>query len=246
MSRRKPLNERKEQGASIPIFLNPNGMTQRMIITDNVKLRVKSNFSVPHLLGAAFFSRRVYAIEKDNLGKPLGSFWEEILAFSTACIFGCIASLESYANELFADHEKYFPDMRAEIMKKLWEFFEQKPLLEKYEFALLLKKAPSLNKDRKPYQDIAALIRLRNALTHFKPEWDDEQVAHAKISTQLKGRFSPSPFMGEGDPLFPKRWATSGCTKWALESTIAFLNDFEESAGLEHRLDKFIDRLGVE
>jgi len=32
-----------------------------------------------------------------------------------------------------------FPEIKPEIMAKLWELYEQKPPLEKFEFALLLK-----------------------------------------------------------------------------------------------------------
>jgi len=207
---------------------------------------VRSNFSIPHILAAARFSRLVAEIESENKGQPFGPFYDEILSFSTGCIFTCVASLESYANELFVDYEKNFPSMRSEIMERLWEFFEQKPLLEKFEFALLLRQAPKLDKSNHPYQDIDALIKLRNALTHFKPEWDDEQVVHSKVSARLKGRFVPSPFMGEGDPLFPKRWATHGCTKWAVSSCLDFVYEFEKLSGIEHRFTKFQDRLGTE
>ena len=221
-------------------------LTENVKLTTSVIFKGRSNFSVPHMFAAALFSRQVCTIEKDNQSKPYGPFWEDIRIYSIACIFGCVASLESYVNELFVDHEKNFPEMRTDIMKKLWEYFEQKPLLEKYEFALLLKKAPSPEKGQRPYQDIDALIHLRNALTHFKPEWEDDQEIHAKVSAQLKGRFNLSPFMGDVEPIFPKKWATSGCTKWAVQSSLAFINKFEELASLEHWFDQFADRLSVE
>lgn len=211
-----------------------------------VNLRVRSNFAVPHLLAAAQFSRQVSKIENENQGRPFGPFYEEILSFSLACVSLSVAALEAYANELFIDYHKYFQDIRSDVMKKLWELIEQKSLLEKFEFALLLRQSPMFEKGTRPYQDIDILIRLRNALIHFKPEWNDEQAVHAKISTQLQGKFAPSPFMGSGDPLFPKRWATTGCTKWAVESSVSFLHKFEELAQIEHRFDPYADRLNTE
>jgi len=97
------------------------------------------NLSVPHLLSAASFSRRIGELEAEHGGKEFGEFWNDIFASATATVFASIAALESYANELFIDHEKVFPEIKPEIMAKLWELYEQKPPLEKFEFALLLK-----------------------------------------------------------------------------------------------------------
>jgi len=127
------------------------------------------NLSVPHLLSAAFFSRRLGELESENAGKQFGAFWDEIFAQSSAVVFAAVAALEAYANEMFIDHSEVFPELRDEVMAKLWELYEQKPPLEKYEFALLLKQSTQLDKGSSPYQDVAALIRLRNALTGSAP-----------------------------------------------------------------------------
>ncbi len=39
------------------------------------------------------------------------------------------------------------------------------------------------------------LIELRNALTHFKPEWMDEADDHAKMSAKLSCKIDGSPFL---------------------------------------------------
>src|SRR5437667_11456276 len=70
---------------------------------------------------------------------------------------------------------------------------------------------------------LPAMVALRNGLTHFKPEWDNEQVAHAKLSQQLAHRFMPSPFLAAGESIFPRCWATHGCTQWALKSCVDLL-----------------------
>jgi hypothetical protein len=53
-----------------------------------------------------------------------------------------------------------------------------------------------------PNKDIAALVALRNGLTHFKPEWDDEAKRHKELSNKLQGHFAPSPFLPD-QSLFP-------------------------------------------
>jgi hypothetical protein len=84
----------------------------------------------------------------------------------------------------------------------------------------------------KPYQDVAALIELRNGLVHFKPEWFDQQEAHAKLSKTLAKKVEPSPFL-VSEPLFPRAWAGSSCTIWAVRSVSQLMVEFERRAGID-------------
>jgi|SRR5450759_2056134 hypothetical protein len=159
-----------------------------------VKAAVRVNLSHQHLLAAFHFSRHVADVEQVHTGETFGAFFEEIFWFSSACVLSCSAGLEAYANELFVDRSEHFPDLRPEVADKLWELFEQKPILEKFDMALLLKQKPLLDRGSRPTQDVAVLIDLRNGLTHFKSEWDNEQAAHVRLSKRLAHLFVPSPF----------------------------------------------------
>jgi hypothetical protein len=205
--------------------------------------RTQTRFSVQHLLAAAHFSRQVAQIEGTNAGKGFGGFFEEILTNATACVFTCAASLEAYANEFYIDRGVNFPDLRAEVADRLWELFEQKPILEKFDLALLLKNRPALDRGTRPTQDVNAVVSLRNALTHFKPEWEDEKETHAKVSRQLQGRFAPSQFLPNESTVFPRQWACHGCTSWAVSSCLGYIRAFETAAGLAPKFDKFASRL---
>jgi hypothetical protein len=74
-------------------------------------------------------------------------------------------------------------------------------------------------------QGMDGLIRLRNAVVHFKPEWFEEQTRHAKLSGQLHYKFEGSPFL-PGERLFPRAWASHSFAVWALRSTVGFLDHF--------------------
>jgi hypothetical protein len=200
--------------------------------TMSTQAGLRVNLAVLHMIGAARFSQRVREIEIENAGHEFGDFWPEILHQSSACIFAAVASLEAYANDLFFDRKTVFPGFASPLLDKLWETFEQKRTLDKFEFALLLRDKQQLNNGASPYQDVAAVIELRNGLTHFKPEWDNEAVRHRKISERLQNRFTPSTFLND-ELLFPRRWTTHGCTKWAVESCLSFAEEFERLAGLE-------------
>jgi len=211
--------------------------------------RTRVNLSVPHLLSACLFSRQVRELEEENLGRELGAFWEPILAHATANVLLTVAALESYVNELFSDHDTSFLGLPTAKLKKCQKAYEQRkaykrePIMGKFDLALQLRKAGSLERGKSPAQDVKFLIRLRNALTHFKPEWFDKQQEHAKLSAQLAKRFSPSAFFPKDEPIFPRGWATHGCTAWAVKSAINFISEFESQAGLPKRLEKFKSRL---
>jgi hypothetical protein len=122
----------------------------------NAEMALRVNFAVKHLLGAARFSRQVGTIERENSGKPLAEWWEDMSDNAVACIFLASAALEAYANELFADREKVFTP-------------------------------GTITKD---------------AL------------------------------------LFPRAWVSHSCTKWAVNTTVAFLEEFEHLADLVGRTDR--------
>ena len=210
-----------------------------------VKASFRADLSVTHLLSAAMFSRAAGEIESANAGQPLGDFWDGLQAQALASVLTAIAGLEAFANELFFDHARIFPDLRLDVMAKLWELYEQKPILEKYDFALLLRTGSSFDRGSQRYQDVAALIKLRNGLTHYKPEWSDQQVEHAKISNALKNKAIKSPFFPSTESLFPRAWASHESTKWAVTSVASFIQDFEHRAGLETRIGPYVTRLAA-
>ncbi len=103
-----------------------------------ITVAVRVNLAVQHMLAAARFSREVGNLERDHKGEKFAAFWEGIFHNATACILTTVAILEAYANELFSDRKTLFPEYSPDLMHELWETYEQKPILEKFHFALLL------------------------------------------------------------------------------------------------------------
>lgn len=192
---------------------------------------VRVNLAVQQMLAASRFSRQVGELERTNASQPFGPFWEEILHNGIAAILACASSMEAYANELFTDRATAFPSFAAPLLDNLWEAYERKSTLEKFKFALLLRNKPNFDEGAKAYQNVKVLIDLRNALVHFKPEWDTEANAHEKLSKKLAGKFTPSPFLNDS-LIFPRRWATHAGTCWAVQSCLDFAREFERLADL--------------
>jgi hypothetical protein len=153
--------------------------------------------------------------------------------------------MESYANDLFSDRDKVFPDAPPLLIDKIWEMSERRGPLDKLDLILDLKQKSAFDKETDLYKAMLAATRLRNELTHFKPEWSQQADKHLKISEVLKGHFIPASSRFPNEPIFPRAWVSHSCTGWAVNTTLSFIEGFEKLAGLTGRTDrsKFGDRL---
>lgn len=62
----------------------------------------------------------------------------------------------------------------------------------------------ALINEYRPFQG-TDLVYLRNSITHYKPEWDDELRKHANIATRLQGQFPDNRFALTNQTFFPHR-----------------------------------------
>lgn len=210
----------------------------------NIILRQRSAFAVQHLMAAARFSYRCGEVEKEHISEPLGSFYDEQIACTSATVMLCVASLESNINEYLIDTDKLFPELKNHQAIEFVELIEGLSILEKYNRTLSIKGCEAFSKGTRPYQDIDALIRLRNEFVHFHPEWHDEQARHERLGNMLKYKFELSPFITEETGvMFPQRVVSHGCTKWAVNNTLQFCKQFDEKLGFSSKFDKFISRI---
>lgn len=208
--------------------------------------RQRSNFAVQHMLAAARFARLCYKVEAENAGSPFGPFYDEIISYVTATILSSVAGLEANINEIFADGRDrmiVFDGLDEKLLTEMLDLIEEKPILEKYQFVLTLKRKGKMEKGVQQYQFADSLIKVRNALVHFKPEWHDEQQEHEKIGNRLRGKFTLSPFLDENAPLFPMRCMTHGFAEWAVRSSLDFAQWFAQLADMPNRFEQFIDRM---
>lgn len=173
------------------------------------------------LMGAAAFSRRVGEIEQANAGETFGPFFDEILWTAAASIMLSAAAIEAYLNEFIADRAQHFAPHDDALLEGFWKAHERDELMGKIELALLLRKAPPLDRGKGAAQAMATLINLRNAVVHFRPEWTNESDTHKGVAARLKYKVEPSPFLSS-EPLFPRAWASHSCTKWGVTTAFAF------------------------
>jgi hypothetical protein len=212
-----------------------------------IKLRQKSAFAVQHLMAAARFAKMCGKVELEHAGESLGNFYNEEIAFVSAAVLLSVASLESNINEFLSEPEKLFLQLNPEAHSVVVGLLEKESILEKYNKVLALRGLEAFDKGSEPYQSVDILIKLRNALVHFKPEWHDEQKEHLELGKQLRGKFALNPFIREETGvLFPQRCMSYGCAKWAVESSLAFMKAFCERMGFAFRFEKFKGHLATE
>jgi hypothetical protein len=208
-----------------------------------VTARLKHSFSKQHLAAADYFADQAERIEiaahsKAEQADPIAH-----RAYVTGSIVSAAAALESSINELFleaADRNPHTvrglaPEVLAR-MEGLWLRIERKPLLEKYQIALILADKPRLDEGRTTFEDAASLCNLRNALVHYKPEWDDETEVHRRLQRRLNSKFDLNPLAPKGSLWFPHVCLGSGCAKWCVQVVRTFAADFCESLGVPKRL----------
>lgn len=208
----------------------------------NATLRTRMNLALHHLFAACRSASSVRAVEDKNKGQPYGPFWDEILHYSLGTITSAAAALECYANEFYADGQAQGPHLNPVSSALFAELIDRQSVLDKYKFALAVRSAKRLDLGQNIVQNVDALIKLRNAIVHFQPEWLDERDKHERLSRQLEARFKKSIFL-PNEHMFPQAWASGSCAVWAIQSVVNFIDYFCVEAGMSNPLQQFRERL---
>ena len=128
--------------------------------------------------------------------------------------------------------------MVSNLLSELWPIMEKSAILYKYQVVLTTTNKEKFNAGIPPYQDVDNLIKLRNALIHYKPEWDTDSKIHKSIEDRLKNNFNINPFSHFNDAFFPKKCLGHGCAEWAVRSSIKFVQAFFEKMSFSPKWTK--------
>lgn len=215
-------------------------------VGETVQVEVWTKLSLRHLYIARILADQCRSIEQDSLTEgDKREILDRDIGYAIACLFAVVAYLEATINELFADARDGTIDYAKQVgedarmdMASQWDcenFRYHTCILKKFQIALELAGAPRFDKGKKPYQDVSLVVRLRNELVHYKPEWTTvypKQVGGSKnksgcqIERSLSGKFPENPLATPGDLFFPVRCLGYGCARWAVNSCIDFVRKF--------------------
>jgi hypothetical protein len=191
------------------------------------------------MVAAAYFARKALGVESNYTDLVDGEPYFAHRGYVTGAVFSAVASLEATVNELYIDaQDANSPTFQGvdpivpKLLAEYWEEIESASILRKYQSALILARKWKFDQGTSPYQEVDSLIQLRNALVHYKPEWDTDLREHRKIENRLKGRFAENSFVGPNDAFFPKKCLGHGCAEWAVKSSVTFIEEFFRQLGL--------------
>jgi hypothetical protein len=207
-------------------------------------IRHKLPLSLDHLIAAVLSATQAREFERGKREPILFHISAEHTSACISCIFATVAYLEADINEFFADAAEEGaadgfannPVVLARI-RAAWKLENRSPVLDKYDLALALCDQPTFDKGAAPYQAVALLMRLRNALIHFKPAWqpgggwpgEDDELS--KLSQSLMKSFPENSLAEEYQPYFIQRCLGYGSSKWAVTSSIALAKEFRARLG---------------
>jgi hypothetical protein len=199
--------------------------------------RVIATFALQHLRAAKHFRNRVGDLEAAHIGRPFGEFFDEVRAYSSACLMSCAAGLEALINELFLAHGSPLRSKFDDFEHQFWgkSGIENQPFLKKYQTALRLLGAKPLDQSSRLYRDVWAVHELRNALVHYKPTWDPDRHRVIELRDELDGRFELSPFPDAGANFISMRCMSAGCTRWAFDASISFIAEFDSRTHIDDK-----------
>jgi len=213
-------------------------------IVGSAQARMRTNLALHQLLAACKASSRLTKIEEENSGQPFGGFWTDILHEALSVALLTVASLEAYANEFYFENAALISTVPPAVTSLIAELVERESILNKYDLAMTLSCKARLDRGASYVQNVDALIKLRNEVVHFHPQWDGPDSKHAHFSKKLNARFSPSPFLSD-EALFPRAWASASFASWALKSTKQFMDRFCEESGIRNPTTQFEPHLNA-
>ena len=216
----------------------------------------RSALAFHHLAAAATFAKRCRELERTCGEEPSPEVVLEHRSYVLGAVSSSVGYLESCVNEVFGNcAEEYKMDLvlgsrQTEMLGKVWRIHGCSRLstLAKYALALtVLSKKPIEAADR-VFQSTSLLIRLRNWLIHFEPEWaqaldeDEEPRESHRLAKTLKGKFALNPFRKSCEFEFPDRYLSAGCAEWAGDTALDFTDEFFRRLGAKPKYRSNISR----
>ena len=195
-----------------------------------------------HLYAARHLAALACEIEKEHEGTSDPEIIRRHRAYVISAIQSSAAFLEASVNELYLEVQDHLGNGEAGVRRRVlsvpahfWSPAARPPILHKYQLALVVADAEPFAEGRAPFRDADALIALRDALVHGRPEWRDQHGRRQNLLRRLRAKFRHNPLAREGEPEFPDGLLGAGCATWAVRVSERFSNDFCERMAIPAR-----------
>lgn len=199
----------------------------------NAHAKSRANLTKYHLNSAIQFSQKAFKIEQTYRTQEIipENIHTSHMSYVSTSIISSVTALESSINEFLVDlkerygNKAFEKNSHVETIMDTFEIFnhenmfeslfsKQIPVISKYKIlSLFIQKKDLLTQLQ--VEDINYLVKLRNALIHFTPEWDNALNRHRNIEKSLKNRFSLNPLRSNASTFFPYKCLSSSCSLWS-------------------------------
>ena len=225
---------------------------------------VRTYLSTTYLISAALLAQKAYAIETGpavQAGRIGLVEQHDHQAFASAAIIMSALGVEAFVNELFADclaagANNLFglSASQADRLARVWrgpqakgqrgrsrrhprDDIESQRSLYKYDVVARALDLPRFNFKAEPVKAMGTLIKLRNALAHYKlavrtVRREGEQRARSDLEKALQRYFPDhnqpehNPMTGLNNAYIPDRVIGHAVAEWSVQTAVAFLEYF--------------------
>jgi hypothetical protein len=233
----------KGQNVHAPIIENVSSV-------DTVTVKMRTYYSLHHLRAAWRFARLSREVESSYTGDFNEQSFFEHRAYVTGSIIMSASFIEATVNELFLDtinhpnseNASQLPEKTRDLFANTWSLpkVDALSVLDKYSFALTLAGVTDFDKGSEPFQSAQLLIKVRNTLVHYVPNWASSTASTHTWERQLQAAgFSLNPMM-PNNPFFPDQCLGYGCAKWSVEVSLAFVKEFFKKLQINSVVDRII------
>lgn len=206
--------------------------------SDDVRVVMRNYFSSYHLWAAKAFADDAKRIETAHTGENIFDIRHRALVINS--ILSSTAFLEAAINEIYKDASdrslSYVEPLGVDVVKCLGEKRvnwnpprknrKYRSVIVKYQEAMKCCGLTPFDREESPCEDVARVVGLRNAITHFAPDDLSAEDPH-ELGDVLEGRFPENRLMeGGGNPFFPDKCLGAGCAHWAYLTAKKFADEF--------------------
>lgn len=208
-----------------------------LMLADSATASVRVNLSLRMLIAAHGAALRAHEVETATATSSNGDRYTEIEPHVLIAVMMSAAAIEAAANEIIKDYldrpsEFSLTAARIALLKQTFTERAGNPRQKFKQISLVLDRKPDTSAH--VWNELSLLIALRNMLMHFKPRWDHEPSPD-EFTTILARIGGANLFHAGPPPIFPRAAMTYGCSKWAVQTVLAFTAHYAAHLGIKDR-----------
>lgn len=206
--------------------------------TAGISVKTRANFTHYHQQSALINAQFAREIESDKKHQTSNNEIVKVRYIShiSSSIISSCASLESKINEFIVDNLEKIDERIEEVDINTLQSF--KKIKKKEDIIKRLKNVTSTILKHKMLYDLEMagcalgkmeeerldlLVKIRNSLIHFTPEWDNNLNNHKNLQNRTRNHFTLSPFYSSDTIFFPYRCLSANCAEWGIKISKAFI-----------------------